>query len=164
MVEVNGKDLWVEFVKPMRNSEFCNHCTRIRVTSTGELKPCLMRDDNHIDIKEALEKGGDTDALRRLFIRAALSREPYWKPTRTPGWFRHRNPSEPDQHTECVELAPPRCPGEHQGSQVHEGEDCNRHRSGQSRARKVLKYYVKEDRCRCQGYSCIKRPPPAELH
>ncbi len=58
MVEVNGKDLWVEFVKPMRNSEFCNHCTRIRVTSTGELKPCLMRDDNHIDIKEALEKGG----------------------------------------------------------------------------------------------------------
>lgn len=83
LVEVNGKDLWVEFVKPMRNSEFCNHCTRIRVTSTGELKPCLMRDDNHIDIKEALEKG-DTDALRRLFIRAALSREPYWKPYEDP--------------------------------------------------------------------------------
>jgi len=33
----------VEVVRPMHNTEFCMNCTRIRLTSDGKLKPCLMR-------------------------------------------------------------------------------------------------------------------------
>ena len=42
--------LEIEFVRPMDNSEFCMHCTRIRLTYDGYLKPCLLRDDNLVDI------------------------------------------------------------------------------------------------------------------
>src|SRR3990172_8586658 len=36
----------VEVVFPMHNTEFCANCTRMRVTSDGKFKPCLMRKDN----------------------------------------------------------------------------------------------------------------------
>ena len=38
-------------VRPVHNTEFCAFCNRLRVTSDGKLKPCLMRADNHIDIR-----------------------------------------------------------------------------------------------------------------
>ncbi|MFA6373734.1 MAG: GTP 3',8-cyclase MoaA, partial [Methanothrix sp.] len=36
----------VEVVRPMDNTEFCANCTRLRVTSDGKIKPCLLRSDN----------------------------------------------------------------------------------------------------------------------
>ncbi len=62
----------IEFVRPFHNSDFCNHCNRLRVTSDGKLKPCLLRNDNHIDIKG--KKGEELDAL---FKQAIGLREPY---------------------------------------------------------------------------------------
>ena len=40
----------VELVRPMDNTEFCANCTRLRVTSDGKIKPCLLRNDNLIEI------------------------------------------------------------------------------------------------------------------
>ncbi len=66
----------VELVRTMHNSQFCANCTRLRVTSGAELKPCLLRDDNHISIKDALNNGSD---ISNEFIRAIEKREPYWR-------------------------------------------------------------------------------------
>jgi cyclic pyranopterin phosphate synthase len=69
----------VEVVHPIENTDFCMHCTRMRVTSDGKLKPCLMRNDNLTDILTPLRQGADDQQLRQLFIQANLLREPYNK-------------------------------------------------------------------------------------
>lgn len=78
-VEHDGRTAIVEFVKPMRNSEFCNNCTRIRLTSTGLLKPCLMRNDNLTNIITSIRKNEPDEDIDRIFVNAAKAREPYWK-------------------------------------------------------------------------------------
>nr|MDO8078022.1 GTP 3',8-cyclase MoaA [Candidatus Freyarchaeota archaeon] len=69
----------VEVVRPVHNSDFCSNCTRIRLTSDGKLKPCLMRNDNLVDVATPLRKGADSKALRKLFLRAVELREPYYR-------------------------------------------------------------------------------------
>jgi len=64
----------VEVVRPRHNTEFCAFCNRMRVTSDGKLKPCLLRTDNHVDIRK--KKGAELEAL---FQTAVLLREPYYK-------------------------------------------------------------------------------------
>lgn len=78
-IDYGGKTAIVEFVKPMRNAEFCSNCTRIRLTSTGLLKPCLMRSDNYTDIISSIRNGKPDEDLDRIFVGAARAREPYWK-------------------------------------------------------------------------------------
>lgn len=74
-------DVTVEVVHPIENSEFCMHCTRMRVTSDGKLKPCLMKNENLIDIVGPIRKGAADAKLRELFARANEKREPYNKIT-----------------------------------------------------------------------------------
>ncbi len=69
----------VEVVKPIENSDFCMHCTRLRVTSDGKLKPCLMRNDNLTDILTSIRQGATDEELKQLFVKANLLREPYNK-------------------------------------------------------------------------------------
>jgi len=64
----------VEVVRPLHNSEFCKFCNRLRVTSDGKLKPCLLRADNHIDIR-----GKKGEELEELFRKAVAAREPFFK-------------------------------------------------------------------------------------
>ena len=64
----------VEVVRPLHNTEFCAFCNRLRVTSDGELKPCLLRTDNHIDVR-----GKKNEELEALFIKAVSLREPFYK-------------------------------------------------------------------------------------
>ena len=64
----------VEVVRPLHNTEFCAFCNRLRVTSDGKLKPCLLRTDNHIDIRN--KKGAE---LEELFKKAVALREPFYK-------------------------------------------------------------------------------------
>ena len=64
----------VEVVRPLHNTEFCAFCNRLRVTSDGKLKPCLLRTDNHINIR-----GKSGPELEELFRKAVASREPYYK-------------------------------------------------------------------------------------
>ena len=69
----------VEVVKPIHNSEFCHSCTRLRVTSDGHLKPCLMRDDNLVEAVSLLRRGAPREALAEALREAAARREPYWR-------------------------------------------------------------------------------------
>jgi cyclic pyranopterin phosphate synthase len=62
----------VEVVRPRHNTEFCAFCNRLRVTSDGKLKPCLLRSDNLIDIRG--KRGPELEAAFREAVRI---REPY---------------------------------------------------------------------------------------
>jgi cyclic pyranopterin phosphate synthase len=64
----------VEVVRPLHNTEFCAFCNRLRVTSDGKLKPCLLRTDNHVTIRG--KKGAELEAL---FQEAVARREPFFK-------------------------------------------------------------------------------------
>jgi cyclic pyranopterin phosphate synthase len=68
----------VEVVRPMHNSEFCMHCTRLRLTPDGYLKPCLMRNDNLVDLLSPISSG-DLEGARRAFAEAIVRREPYYR-------------------------------------------------------------------------------------
>jgi len=73
----------VEVIRPIENTEFCANCTRIRVTSDGKLKPCLMRKDNLVDLLTPMRNGADDEKLKETFMEAVKRREPYYKATQT---------------------------------------------------------------------------------
>ena len=68
----------VEVVRPMHNSRFCGHCTRLRLTSDGRLKPCLMREDNHVEAVSHIRNRAGRGALVAAFREAVSKRKPYW--------------------------------------------------------------------------------------
>jgi cyclic pyranopterin phosphate synthase len=63
----------VEVVRPLHNTEFCAFCNRLRLTSDGKLKPCLLRTDNHVDIR-----GKSGKELEDLFVEAVHRRQPFY--------------------------------------------------------------------------------------
>lgn len=67
-------DAEVEIVRPLHNTEFCAYCNRLRVTSDGKLKPCLLRSDNLVDIR-----GAKGERLEELFREAVRRRAPYYR-------------------------------------------------------------------------------------
>ena len=69
----------VELIHPIENTEFCANCTRIRVTSDGKVKPCLMKKDNLGDLLTPLRNGADDKELTEIFIEAIKRREPHYK-------------------------------------------------------------------------------------
>jgi len=72
----------VEVVHPIENTAFCAHCTRLRVTSDGKVKPCLMVNDNLVDVLTPIRNGVADEEVRELFIMAVKRREPYYKPSK----------------------------------------------------------------------------------
>jgi len=72
----------VEVVHPIENTDFCARCTRLRVTSDGKLKPCLMINDNLVDILTPIRNGATDEELKQLFVTAVKRREPYYKPVK----------------------------------------------------------------------------------
>jgi cyclic pyranopterin phosphate synthase len=69
----------VEVVRPMHNTTFCAYCTRLRVTSDGKLKACLMRDDNHVPLASLIRNGEPYEVIAGAFREAVSLREPYWR-------------------------------------------------------------------------------------
>jgi cyclic pyranopterin phosphate synthase len=63
----------VEVVRPMDNTEFCANCTRLRVTSDGKIKPCLLRSDNLVEIGTC-----NCEKIKELLQEASARREPYF--------------------------------------------------------------------------------------
>lgn len=51
---------------------FCDHCNRIRMTATGELKPCLCYGDT-LSVKKVLREG-NSDDVRALIEQAILGK------------------------------------------------------------------------------------------
>jgi len=64
----------VEVVRPMDNTEFCAHCTRLRITSDGKIKPCLLRSDNLVAIDSP-----EPERIKELLREANARREPYFR-------------------------------------------------------------------------------------
>lgn len=77
-VRANGSSVTVEVVRPMHNTEFCGSCTRIRMSSDGMLKPCLLDPAGAVDVLAPLRAGASDEALRCLFLTAVGNRKPYW--------------------------------------------------------------------------------------
>jgi cyclic pyranopterin phosphate synthase len=73
----------VEVIRPTENTEFCANCTRIRVTSDGKVKPCLMRKDNLVDLLTPIRNCVNDEKLKELFLEAVKKREPYYKATQS---------------------------------------------------------------------------------
>ncbi|MEM1537309.1 MAG: GTP 3',8-cyclase MoaA [Candidatus Nezhaarchaeales archaeon] len=70
----------VEVVRPHHNSAFCLNCHRLRMTADGRLKPCLMRDDNYVDLSGLLRSASGVEGLKEQILKAVALREPYYKP------------------------------------------------------------------------------------
>lgn len=64
----------VELVRPIDNTQFCANCNRLRVTADGKLKPCLLMDDNLVDVSEA-----SSEKMDELLKLAVSRRVPYYR-------------------------------------------------------------------------------------
>ena len=69
----------VEIVRPIHNTIFCANCNRLRLTSDGRLKPCLMRGDNLVPAVQLLRMGASKEKLVEGFRRVTRLRAPYWR-------------------------------------------------------------------------------------
>ncbi len=69
---INGAE--VEFVRPVDNTEFCANCNRLRVTADGKLKPCLLSNDDLVDVSNA-----SLDELPTLLQSAVSRRVPFYR-------------------------------------------------------------------------------------
>ena len=72
----------VEIVRPIHNTVFCANCNRLRLTSDGRLKPCLMRADNLVPVVQLLRRGASNEELVEAFRLATSRRAPYWSEDR----------------------------------------------------------------------------------
>jgi len=72
----------VEIVRPIHNTVFCANCNRLRLTSDGRLKPCLMRGDNLVPVVQLLRSGAGEEQLVEAFRLATSLRAPYWSEDR----------------------------------------------------------------------------------
>ena len=62
----------VGFISPL-SRHFCGECNRLRLTSTGQLRPCLFSDDE-FDARSVLRNGSEEDV--HALIEAALGAKP----------------------------------------------------------------------------------------
>ena len=63
-----GAEGTLGFISAM-TEHFCNSCNRLRLTSDGHLRPCLM-DDDEVDLKTALRSGVGKEELKALICSA----------------------------------------------------------------------------------------------
>ena len=79
LLDDEGNEREIEVVRPIHNSAFCAACTRLRVTSDGKLKPCLMHNNGLVDVITPIRKGVAMEEIMKLFERAVENRYPYWR-------------------------------------------------------------------------------------
>ena len=72
---INGGE--IEVVKPVDNSTFCANCSRLRITPDGKIKPCLLRNDNLVELISHVRNGASEDELEEIFIKGINNREPF---------------------------------------------------------------------------------------
>ena len=67
----------IEIVRPVDNSSFCASCSRLRVTPDGKIKPCLLRNDNLVELISHIRNGESEEKLEEIFISGINKREPF---------------------------------------------------------------------------------------
>jgi cyclic pyranopterin phosphate synthase len=63
----------VGFITPV-SEHFCFHCNRLRLTADGQLRPCLLSDEE-IDLRSALRDGAGAARIKELILQA-IDRKP----------------------------------------------------------------------------------------
>ena len=71
VIQKNGKKGKVGFIRTL-SKPFCGSCSRIRVSATGDLKPCLFSHD-FVALKPYLETGSDEE-IQNLIRQAVLKK------------------------------------------------------------------------------------------
>jgi len=59
----------IGFIRPLSH-HFCAQCNRLRLTASGQLRPCLLSDDQH-DLKTALRNGSTDAQIADIFLTVA---------------------------------------------------------------------------------------------
>jgi cyclic pyranopterin phosphate synthase len=67
----------IEVVKPVDNAKFCAQCSRLRITPDGKIKPCLLRNDNLVELISHVRNGESEEELEKIFINGINKREPF---------------------------------------------------------------------------------------
>ena len=67
----------IEIVRPVDNSKFCASCSRLRITPDGKIKPCLLRNDNLVELISHVRAGESEEKLEEIFIKGINKRETY---------------------------------------------------------------------------------------
>jgi cyclic pyranopterin phosphate synthase len=58
----------IGFISPI-TEHFCYQCNRLRLTSDGKLRPCLLS-DHEVDLRGPLRRGAAMEEIQRLLIKA----------------------------------------------------------------------------------------------
>lgn len=69
----------IEIVKPVDNAKFCASCSRLRITPDGKIKPCLLRNDNLVELISHIRNGESEEELEEHFMKGIYNREPFNK-------------------------------------------------------------------------------------
>ena len=67
----------IEVVKPVDNASFCAKCSRLRITPDGKIKPCLLRNDNLVELISHVRNGESEERLEEIFLNGINKREPF---------------------------------------------------------------------------------------
>ena len=62
----------IGFITPV-SEHFCFQCNRLRLTADGQLRPCLLCDDE-IDLRTPLRQGADVAGIKDLILQAIQSK------------------------------------------------------------------------------------------
>jgi len=62
----------IGFISPV-SSHFCHECNRLRLTSTGHLRPCLLN-NLEIDLLTPLRQGASNETIRQIILSAIKSK------------------------------------------------------------------------------------------
>ena len=68
-----GAEGTIGFISPLTEMSFCSRCNRIRLTSDGKLRPCLLGEDE-IDLRNPLRNNASMEELKRLILKAVASK------------------------------------------------------------------------------------------
>jgi cyclic pyranopterin phosphate synthase len=64
----------IGFITPVSH-HFCHRCNRLRLTASGNLRPCLLT-DRQLDLKTPMRQGASDGDLAKIFLNAA-HQKPY---------------------------------------------------------------------------------------
>ncbi len=70
---LSGAKGTIGFISPLTETSFCSRCNRMRLTSDGKLRPCLLGEDE-IDLKTPLRNNASIEELKRLILKAIASK------------------------------------------------------------------------------------------
>ena len=68
----NTQSQIIGFIEPLHH-KFCGSCNRVRLTSTGQLKPCLYSQST-LDLRQLLRSGADDEEIKKALQLAILQK------------------------------------------------------------------------------------------